>query len=402
MINYSVYSKNKVLLSVIVILFWFAQYIYIPFQTPFLRLCNVTSSFIGIVIGAYGITQMLFRMPVGILADTADYHKLFIIIGTLSSGIASIIRIFTLNGAGFLIANLFSGFSSAMWISFMIMYTGFYNETHQQVGTSRVIMYNNIGILAGFIAGTLLYDRMGMGFICTLSAISAITGALLATKLKGNDKKNTLNKKHSNIKELIKIYKTKNLIVFSILALIQQGIQMTTTMSFTTGVLKNLGATSAMIGISSIIYMLSSVGSSAFASTKTCQKKGAFFWIPLVFIIISTYCVIIPIANSIPVILIVQILPGITTGILYSYLTAEAMKGVPKKKKSTAMGFYQAVYAIGMTVFPIICGNIADIHSVSTAYFILAALGILGAMISGWYFRFILKVGKTPTSINGE
>lgn len=388
MINRSIRNKDKALLSIIVILFWFAQYIYIPFQTPFLTLCNISSSFIGIVVGAYGISQMLFRMPVGILADTANHHKLFIIIGTFSSGTASIIRIFTLNGTGFLISNLFSGFSSAMWISFMIMYTGFYDDAHQQIGTSRVIMFNNIGILISFITGTLLYDRMGMRFICILSAVSAMTGALLSTRLKANNAASSMKNK-TNIKEIIKLYKTKSLIVFSLLALIQQGIQMTTTMSFTTGVLKNIGASSAVIGFSSIIYMLSAVASSAFASTKICQRKKTSFWIPLVFVIISTYCIIIPTANSIPVILFAQILPGISTGILYSYLTAEAMKGVPKKMKSTAMGFYQAVYAVGMTVLPIICGNIVDIHSTSAAYFMLALLSIVGSVFSIWYFKSI-------------
>lgn len=46
------YQKN--LLLIIVVLFWFAQYVYVPFQTPYLLTMQVSSSMIGIIIGIYG------------------------------------------------------------------------------------------------------------------------------------------------------------------------------------------------------------------------------------------------------------------------------------------------------------------------------------------------------------
>ena len=44
------------------------------------------------------------------------------------------------------------------------------------------------------------------------------------------------------------------------------------------------------------------------------------------------------------------------------------MKYVPQESKSTAMGFFQAVYALGMTLFPMICGNIVSHFSMLYAY----------------------------------
>lgn len=51
---------------------------------------------------------------------------MIMLIGALSSGCASLFRIIFNNGIGFLIGNLFSGFASAMWISFMVLYMSFY------------------------------------------------------------------------------------------------------------------------------------------------------------------------------------------------------------------------------------------------------------------------------------
>ena len=106
-------NKQKILF-IAVIFFWFAQYVYIPYQTPCLTMIQTSTSFIGIILGSYGISQMVLRLPVGLLADYRNKHKMIMLIGALSSGCASLFRIIFNNGIGFLIGNLFSGFASAM------------------------------------------------------------------------------------------------------------------------------------------------------------------------------------------------------------------------------------------------------------------------------------------------
>lgn len=76
-----------------------------------------------------------------------------------------------------------------------------------------------------------------------------------------------------------------------------------------------------------------------------------------------------------------------STGILFSYLTSEAMKEVPQYQKSTAMVFFQAVYAIGMSIFPMIVGKIASATSIKNGYFILALIAVFGATASIIYYR---------------
>ena len=75
---------------------------------------QTSTSFIGIIIGSYGISQMVLRLPVGLLANYRNKHKMIMLIGALSSGCASLFRIIFNNGIGFLIGNLFSGLARAM------------------------------------------------------------------------------------------------------------------------------------------------------------------------------------------------------------------------------------------------------------------------------------------------
>ena len=269
---------------------------------------QTSTSFIRIIIGSYGISQMVLRLPVGLLANYRNKHKMIMLIGSLSSGCASLFRIIFNNGIGFLIGNLFSVFASAMWISFMVLYE-FLSKDQQTKAISSIIVANNLGMLLEFITSTLLYEKIGMQMICLLSVISEIISALFISLLP-KEKTQPIKKK---ISSLLKVCTQKNLIVFSLLALVQQGVQMTTTMSFTTRIIKNLGTNSMSIGLSSIIYMLSAVCFAKMASSDVYMKLGVRTCITVTFLTTALYCVLVPQCSSVYMIFVLQILPGMAT-----------------------------------------------------------------------------------------
>jgi MFS family permease len=379
----SITKSQEILFLALVSLFWFAQYVYMPHQTTYLTAYGIAGNLIGVIIGAYGVSQLMFRLPLGVMADTVGKHKLFILIGALSSGIASLIRVISPGEMGFLTGNLLSGFASAMWISFMVFYSNCYSEEEQHTANSRIILYNNLGILLGFVTSALLYDKIGMRNTCVLSLTAGFLAFCLGCFIK--ESKSVHNS--PSVRELLKVCFNKQIWVFAILALIQQGIQLSTTMSFTTQILKNLGASGTVIGAASIVYMISSVSFAGFANSNFCKRRGAKFFIPFVLIIVALYCILVPSVNSIAIIFVLQVLPGMSTGILFSFTVSEAMKGVPKEKKSSAMGFFQAFYALGMTFLPILTGTVATAFTIRAAYFVLAGIAITGCILALFYYR---------------
>lgn len=76
-----------------------------------------------------------------------------------------------------------------------------------------------------------------------------------------------------------------------------------------------------------------------------------------------------------------------STGILLPYLTSESMKEVPEDKKSTAMGFFQAVYAVGMTAFPAVAGALTQRWNMTSGFCFLAAAAFAGTAVSLWHYR---------------
>ena len=63
------------------------------------------------------------------------------------------------------------------------------------------------------------------------------------------------------------------------------------------------------------------------------------------------------------------------------------MQNVPLEKKSTAMGYFQAIYAIGMTFIPIFTGMIAGFRDITTGFFFLSFLAMLGVFGALWLYR---------------
>lgn len=376
-------SFQTFLLLTIVSVFWFSQYVYMPYQATYLSSAGISSSWVGIVIGAYGFSQLVLRMPVGLMADRRGRHKPFIMLGIISAGTASLIRIISPGGWGFLIANLLSGLASAMWISFMVLFFSYFHKEKMQKASGMVVAANNFGILLGFVTATLLHEYFGMRLLCILSAAASVPAFILAMLIREPD----IEFDSLPVRDLISVYSDKRLLVFSLLALIQQGVQLSTSMSFTTQIALSRGAESWQIGLCSIIYILTAVISSYFAASGTAQKRGARFWIPVIMICLAAYCILIPNLPSVEWIYLAQVLSGFSTGILFSFFASEAMKNIPKEKRSTAMGFFQAVYAVGMTTFPMLTGAVTQASDIRTAFYSLAGIIAVGFAGAVFFYR---------------
>ena len=72
---------------------------------------------------------------------------------------------------------------------------------------------------------------------------------------------------------------------------------------------------------------------------------------------------------------------------LASYLTSEALIEIDRDKKSSAMGFYQTAYSIGIFIYPIITGKIVEMYSIEIAYIFLTASAVICAFIALLYYK---------------
>lgn len=380
--NKSKVLTPRLLLSIITVLLWFSQYIHVPFQTPYLSGISVSVGFIGIIIGAYGIMQIIGRIPVGLFADLRGQRKPFIVGGMFCTFLGSLTRVLFPNGSGYLAANLLSGLASVSWICFIVMFTDMFSKKELQSATGKIISLNNLGILLGFLAGMILHDAYGMQTLCIAGTVAAFIGLVLSFFLTPETNLTGVSPSKSDISQ---VFRNHRVILFGLAALVQQGVAASTANSFTTRAAKEMGASGMQIGLCSIVYILSAVISSNFSNKKYKHLTPAVT-MPLLFLGLAMYCFLVPNLPSVFFLYPLQILAGLGQGWLYASTTVEGMVEIPDSVHSTAMGFYASIYAIGMAVFPIFTGNIAENTGIPSAFYFLALICITSAvLIKIWY-----------------
>ena len=390
-------SQNTKLL-VIIALFWFAQYIYVPNTAPYLLAQKVTADFVGIIVGVYGGVQMSLRFPMGILADWLGKHKLIIIVGCAFSGGASVVRLLESTGNGFLIANIMSGVASSLWVSFMLLSTKYITPERMQTQIGYLFAANNFGIMLAFITSAVCFEGFGMDFLCLCSALSGALAMLLAMSLKEDDPayahlhEPPESKHRPLVADLVKVAKRKRIWFFAFLASIQQGVTMTTIMSFSNEAALRIGGSSYEMGLMTIVFILFNVISSYYSGKPPFTRISQGFLVSSALFMLAAYCFLSVMVTHIYLLIIIQVFLGWSFGFVFTIATSEAIVGVEHYRRSSAIGLFQALFAIGMTTVPIIAGRIIELDDgdLKAAFFFQGWLCLI-AFVATVYFYYMKR-----------
>jgi len=260
-----------------------------------------------------------------------------------------------------------------------------YSEDELRSSISLVFSFNQLGMLAAYMVGILIYPIDAKYIFITSIALS-LTGLVLSFFVKedapsGNGK--------ADIRKIIKDAISKRLVLFSVLAIITQAAAQATQSSFTSQVAKELGADSTQLGILSIITMGSAFLGSSLLRTKFLKNAPIHLLITVCASLYAGYCLMVGFAGSVMTVFIAQFFGGMANAQLGSLFMSSAIEGCPAASKSTAMGFYQAVYGFGMTIGPVIMGFAAENFSYTAGFGIMAALIMLDVAL---YYIFRKKI----------
>jgi MFS family permease len=87
-------------------------------------------------------------------------------------------------------------------------------------------------------------------------------------------------------------------------------------------------------------------------------------------------------ARSLALVFVAQVCFGLASGIGYSVLMGLSIRDVDETQRATAMGLFQAVYAIGMFAGPWLSGVLADGIGIQPMFGVVGAVclavGLLG------------------------
>ena len=349
------------------------MYFYVPIFPVYTRSMSGSLSMVGIIIASYAIPQMLFRIPMGIWFDRLVKRKSAVIAGfvvaiagALGLGLAS-------SPWGLFAARFTTGIAAASWVYLTVYFTSYYGQENIGKSIGLVNFVNNIAIVAATLSGGFVADIWGdkyTFYIAVLLGIIALTVLLFTGEPPRQQVKNTSRQNFTSL-------------AFNPVLLTTSAMGILVFFTHNAGILgfipiyaDAIGASSADLGV---ITMLS-IGSSAVASLSASyftEKIGNRLTIILGAALIGISMMAIPFIHHVYILALLQIVQGFGKGAAFTVMMALSIKSVSPEQRATAMGIYQASYAVGMMLGPLLSGFLADSHGLSVVFYLSASLCLL-------------------------
>jgi len=364
------------LFYLVTVLFWFSLYAYVPYITPYTEELGVNLRLNGLIVSAYGFWQMIVRFPLGIFSDRLRKRKIFIIIGLCFAAVSGVCVFFFPHPFAMLLSRSFGGIAAASWVTFAILNAGYFQPEDTIKSVGYINAANAVGRLGAFLAGGFVAERFGIPYAFLLGGLAGLIGMFLGAGI--IEKKPAVQKEPLKITELLKIARNRQLLCVSLLGVLSQMITFATTFGFTPMTAVQLGASNFQLGLLGMTSALPGLLLSPLAGTVLPKKFGVKYTLVVGFAVMGLATAAIPLCGNLWQLFAVQLLSSSGGTVVFTLLMGLCIYGIPNEQRATAMGFFQAVYGLGMFLGPFIMGWLSFGVGLNAAFNFIGGIGVVG------------------------
>lgn len=360
-------------------LFWISLYLYLPILAPYVEHLGGTLSTVGIVISAYGLAQLLFRLPLGLISDRLGLRRPFLAFGLIASFFASlgfilITHPWLMAGARFL-----SGMASSSWVAFTVLFASYFPSFQTARSIGYILFLNGLAIMIATITGGYLAELYGWLAPFKASILMALLGILGLGLV--HEKRIRKSSEQTTLQQLKRVIRCPGLVLATLIAALGQYVLFSTGFGFVTNYGVSIGASKAQLGILTMVGTLSTSVGSLLAGSVIAAKSSSRVSVSISNGIVALGTAIVPYVRTVPLLCLSQIVAGFGRGISYTVLMSLAIKDLRDEDKATAMGFFQS-YSVGNVFGPAISGVVGNRWGYAGIFLsngvVVAIAGLLG------------------------
>ncbi|MFE5317516.1 MFS transporter [Paenibacillus sp. NPDC056579] len=382
--------RHHFVFILVTLFFWASLYTYVPILSPYLDHLGATYSFAGLVLGSYGFVQILLRLPLGIASDRMKVRKPFIMLGMLSTTLSCIC--FAMDGhLGWALAGrIVSGIGASTWAAFTVLYASYFSRDQATRAMSLISLLTASGQLVGMgVSGYLVKE---WGWTSTFWVGSVIGAAGLIISLGIHEPKEGISREPIQWSNLYRVMKEPLLLKVSTLSILAHSILFITMFGFTPSHAMALGADELGLTLLVFAFMLPHAVSNYISGRFLAPRYGSWTLVIIGFILSALCTTAISLADSLTVLVVTQVCNGFFQGICFPLLLTLAIDKIDREKQATAMGFYQAVYAVGMFAGPFVAGWINEWGGLKSGFYFAGALGVAATILAIIWSRAEMKL----------
>ncbi|MGM0877302.1 MAG: MFS transporter [Bacillota bacterium] len=376
----SLYSvRDKYIFLIVSFALWFSHFIYLPILTTYIETMGGKYIFIGIVLSSYGLMQFLFRLPIGIYSDLFRLRRPFIVAGMLISTTSCLVFALTDSLGWVLIARSLAGIAAATWVVFTVLYSSYFvdREVHRAMSSISfvVVLAQLIGMsLSGFIV-----NEWGWSAPFWVGGITSIIAAILSLFI--YEEKEGKESVPVKVKDLTSVIKEPMLLKVSLLSILAHSIIFTTMFGFIPAYALKIGLHASDISLIVFSFMIPHAIATLFMGKVIVPLLGKWKSLKTAFLVSAFFTLLTPFIESKGLLMIIQGFNGFSLGILFPLLLGLAIESISHEKRATAMGVYQALYALGMFSGPFIAGVLNSGFGITAGFYFTGILGLIASIL---------------------
>lgn len=368
------------LLSLDLYLYWFSLYLFVPILSVYAESLGASMSMVGLIIGSYGFTQLFIRIPLGMWSDRLGRRKPFVTVAFVVIALSLLGLAQAPNPMWLVASRAFTGVAAAIWVIFSVLYSSYFPRHRSVKAMGLATFFQGAGMVMATTAGGILADAYGWRSTFYLALVPAVLGAVLSLFVA--DDKSVREPRVFSLSELSRMQGVRLLVIASVLASVIQYVNYTTTFSFVPIYGADLGASRTVLGWLSTAVLLPYT-LSALAASRLVDRLGERSLVILGLALMVVTSGGIPYIHDVTLLLVSRVIYGVGSGLAFPVLMGLAIKEIAREQRASAMGFFQAVYAVGMFAGPTFSGFMADAMGIRGMFQVvgLISLGTLVAAI---------------------
>ena len=351
-----------------------------PYVTPFAEQIGAAPFMMGVIASAYGITQIIIRFPLGLFADRLGKLKIFAQIGMVLSGAGGLLVFFLPSEPTLLVARALAGVTASNWVTLTVLGSRFYPPSESVKAAGFMSVANGLGRMSALFLGGLVGQYLGVSYAFLFAGAVGFLALLVSFGLKEPE---ITRKASPSFKALFGALREPQLLICSVLAILLQYLMFSTMYGFTPVLATRLNASPFALGALGALSTLPAVIFPTYVHI-IIKKLGANTPLICAFIILGISTFYLPFATNIYALIATQVLGGIGLAIAMTTLFGLCIKNITPEFRATAMGFFQAVYGIGIFAGPFFTGWITENQNIEAAFMFASALTIVGIVITAF------------------
>ncbi len=381
--------RDTILFFATTMLFWFAMYTYPMLLAGYAKNeLGATPVMVGLIVGSYGLMQLLLRIPIGFASDKLRRRKPFLTLGAILGALAALVlwRAGTPETAR--VGRGIAGMSAACWVCYSVLFASYGEQTHstQRMGALSSCMYG--AQLIGTLIGSEVAQRAGVRSAFVLAIAAGVLGSVCSLFVR--DVRPTTEA--PTTAALLSSFKSRSLWVASTLSILMQLIIYATLYGFSpTWAQEILRADIAHLGLLSTMHLLPNVLVSYLAARYVVPRLGKGAVCAIGFLCMASSCVLMPMTTAFWQMLCLQAMCGIGLGCIAPILLAHCIRDIPAERRGIGMGIYQSLYSIGMFAGPTLAGVLVQAFSSTSGgarfgyqcnFWVMGGVGLVAALLS--------------------